>query len=206
MQQRTLEWYQARLGKPTASRFGDIKYGRKPGEWSQVTISYMMELLAERLTGEPKIISSAAIEWGIEHEDEARELYTKKTGMRVFPAPFYDHVWSGGSPDGVIDASGDSDLGGQPIGIIEIKCPYNSANHIAYMLNGPDEHTPQLQANMYFVNAVYCDFISYDPRMPEALQLYIKRVMYDADYVADMMKTATRFADDLDKLEITLRQ
>ena len=188
--QRTIEWHQRRLGKPTASKFGDIKAGRG-AKWSQTTLSYMRELIVERLTGQWVEAYGNAIEWGVEHEDEARELYEARRGVQVNRISFAERDGLGGSPDGLV---GDD-------GCIEIKGPYSSANHIDYMLNGCGDHMPQIQGNIYFGDRQWCDFISYDPRFPEELQLYVIRVERDDKYIADLIARVQEFKGDLEEIQ-----
>jgi hypothetical protein len=198
--QRTIEWHQERLGKPTASRFADIKYARDGKSWSDKTMTYMRELLAERLTGQWNEAYGHAIDWGVEHEDEARELYQSQMKTKVDTVGFIQRDGSGGSPDGVIP------VGAGFKAVIEIKCPYNSSAHLDYILNGIDDHMAQIQGNIYFTDAIWCDFISYDLRMPEGLQLFIKRVNRDEDYIADMMARVFKFTADLDEMEKKVRE
>lgn len=188
--QRTIEWHEQRLGKPTASRFGDIKPGRG-AKWSQTTMTYMLELLAERLTGTWKDQYGPAIEWGLEHEDEAREAYEAERSVKVERIAFAERDGLGGSPDGLIWTDG----------CIEIKCPYNSGNHLDYMLNGCDDHMAQIQANIHCNGRKWCDFVSYDPRMPEGMRLHIIRIERDDLMITDLIARALDFNADLDEME-----
>jgi hypothetical protein len=192
-----MEWHMERLGKPTASQFDKIKPGRGK-TWSDATITYMKELLAERLTGQWVEAYGNAIEWGNDHEDEARELYTVRTGNQVAQVGFIKSLdgLTGGSPDGMVSESE---------GMIEIKCPYVSKNHIEYILNGCDDHWPQIQGNMYFTGAKWADFISYDPRMPEELQLFVIRVERDDNYIVEMIARVQAFLIELDAMERQIR-
>ena len=192
--QRTTEWHLKRLGKPTASQFHRIKPGRN-AKWSDATQTYMRELLVERLTGQWVEAYGMAIDWGNEHEDDARELYEARYGVTVKRESFAERDGLGGSPDGLVG----------PDGCIEIKCPYNSGNHIGYMLDGCTDHLPQIQANIYFGNRKWADFISYDPRFPSELQLYVIRVERDEQYIADLIARVTEFKKDLDELEQKVR-
>jgi len=190
--QRTTEWHQQRLGKPTASRFSDIKPGRsKTDKWSPTTLTYMRELLCERLTGQWTESYGPAIEWGLDHEDDAREAYQAKTGNKVELIDFAEREGMGGSPDGLVGIDG----------MIEIKCPANSGNHIDYILNGCSDHMAQIQGNLYFNNRQWCDFISYDPRMPDGLQLLIIRVKRNQDYIDTMIAMIRDFISDLAEME-----
>lgn len=192
--QRTMEWHLKRLGKPTASRFGDIKPGRGH-KWSDKTASYMRELLVERLTGQWTEAYGNAIEWGVMYEDEARDAYQARTGVTVDRVDFLELDDIGGSPDGLI---GDD-------GCLEIKCPYNSGNHIDYIMGGCGDHLPQMMGIMYLAGRQWCDFISYDPRFPEEYRLYIERVTYDPAAVAEMIARVHDFAADLDELEFRVK-
>jgi hypothetical protein len=127
--QQTEEWFAARLGKFTASRFGDLMTkGRKKDEtFGGTAISYMMEVAAEQLTGQRVQIFGAALDHGTEYEDAARQEYEKRTGVEVEELGFCEiSDYSGGSPDGKVK---DDDK------LIEIKCPYNTVNHLKNVIN-----------------------------------------------------------------------
>ena len=185
MEQRSEDWYKARIGKITASRFKDITYGRKD-TWSQTAQSYALELISERITGERSSggrFSSAACDWGIEYEEEAIQRYEQTHGdvQRVGYVPLT--TWIGGSPDGL---SSDG-------AIIEVKCPYNTHNHLKYILYGCDEHMPQIQGYLWITGRKKCYFISYDPRMPEDLQMHVKTIMRDEEYIKELSERVQAF-------------
>jgi putative phage-type endonuclease len=184
--QRDADWYAARLGKATASRFKDAIAALKSGAPAQAQRDYVTELVVERLTGQrvQKYVT-AAMQWG-DHEPEARTAYERITGRIVEETGFvaHDTLMAGCSPDGLVDWDG----------LIEIKCPYSSANHIETLLNGmPAEHIPQVQGQMWITGREWCDFVSYDPRMPEALQLHVQRIQRDEAFIADLERRVTSF-------------
>jgi hypothetical protein len=194
--QRTEDWYAARLGKATASRFKDAIATKKqtekqkkdglPGDPMQAQLDYCTELVVERLTGQrAQKFVTAAMQWG-DHEPAARAAYERVTGRIVEETGFvaHDTLMAGCSPDGLVDWDG----------LIEIKCPFNTANHIETLLNGmPAEHTAQVQGQMWITGREWCDFVSYDPRMPEALQLHVQRIQRDEAFIADLERRVTSF-------------
>jgi predicted phage-related endonuclease len=195
--QRTDDWYAARIGKATASRFKDAIATKKqtekqkkdnlPGDPMQAQLDYLTELVVERLTQQPvQRYATAAMQWGTEQEPAARAAYERITGTSVEETGFvaHDTLLAGCSPDGLVDWDG----------LVEIKCPWNTANHIETLLNGmPDEHIPQVQGQMWITGRQWCDFVSYDPRMPAELQLHVQRINRDPTYVADLERRVTEF-------------
>jgi hypothetical protein len=184
--QRDADWYAARIGKATASRFKDAIATLKSGDPAQAQRDYVTELVVERLTGQrvQKYVT-AAMQWG-DHEPEARTAYERVTGTSVEETGFvaHDTLLAGCSPDGLVDWDG----------LIEIKCPYNSAVHIETLLRGmPDEHIPQVQGQMWITGRQWCDFVSYDPRMPVELQLHVQRIQRDPSFIADLEARITSF-------------
>ena len=185
--QRTADWFDARLGKATASKFKDAIATLKNGNAAQAQIDYLTELVVERLTNTPaQRVVTAAMNWGTEQEPEARAAYERATGRIVEETGFvaHDTLLAGCSPDGLVDWDG----------LIEIKCPYNSAVHIETLLNGmPTHHTAQVQGQMWITGRDWCDFVSFDPRMPEALQLHVQRITRDPGFIADLEAKVTSF-------------
>jgi len=185
--QRTEDWYAARLGKATASRFRDAIAALKSGAPAQAQRDYLTELVVERLTQAPiQRYTTAAMTWGTEQEPAARAAYERVTGRIVEETGFvaHDTLMAGCSPDGLVDWDG----------LIEIKCPWGTAVHIETLLNGmPAEHTAQVQGQMWITGREWCDFVSYDPRMPEALQLHVQRIQRDEAFIADLERRVTSF-------------
>lgn len=175
------EWRQARCGRITASRIADVMATLKSGKPAAGRKNYVSELVAERLTGEPQDngYTNSAMEWGIQTESEAREAYARKTlaiveetGMVIHP----DMDFAGASPDGLV---GD--------GLCEIKCPKTST-HIDTILSKkiPKKYILQMQWQMSCTGAEWCDFVSYDPRLPEPHNLWIKRVERDEKLIKEI--------------------
>lgn len=180
-EQGGIDWLMSRVGHCTGSRFDDVIRKLKSGKPSAARYTYLMEAVIERLTNKPSnYYFSTAMQWGLDNEAAARCAYEAKTGALVEQVGFKHHPtieWCGVSSDGIVDG----------LRTIEIKCPYNPFNHIETILNGmPEEHTAQVQGGMDAWKLPECDFISFDPRMPEHLQLYVQRVPRDQRYIDAM--------------------
>ena len=192
IEQGTPEWFAARLGKATGSRIADIIAKTKTG-YSTSRANYVAQLVCERLTGKvAESFINAAMQWGTETEPLARAAYEVKTGEMVDQVGFVDHPSienSGASPDGLVGL----------FGMLEIKCP-NTATHIETLLSQqvPTKYITQMQWQMACAGRQWCDFVSFDPRMPENLQLFIKRVEYDPPYVAMLEKEVIQFLMDVE--------
>lgn len=174
MEQRSEEWYEIRKGKVTASAAQNILTPnfRKP---------YMYKLISEILTGtQDKIEPNEYMLWGIEHEEEARNWYTQTKGKLVQEVGFCVADFNAGigcSPDGLVNSDG----------LIEIKCP-SSKWHIQYTIEGPKkDYIVQMQFQMLVTGRRWCDFVTYDPRMPESAKGAIHRVYRDEELQAKML-------------------
>ena len=184
-------WWAARLGKVTASRVADVIAKTKSG-YGAGRANYAADLVVERLTGQKaSSFSNAAMEWGTEQEPYARAAYSAKTGILVEEVGFIDHptvTMSGASPDGFAED-----------GLIEVKCP-NTATHLEYVLAElpPLKYFTQMQWQMACTGRPWCDFVSYDPRLPERLQLLVVRVPRDDDYIKMLEQEVTVFLQELD--------
>jgi len=191
MEQRTDEWFTARLGKVTASRVADVVAKTKNG-YSASRDNYMADLIVERLTGQKaSSFSNAAMEWGTEQEPNARAAYSARTGELVEEVGFIDHPvipMSGASPDGLVNE-----------GCVEFKAP-NTATHLEYLLAGKpvEKYATQMQWQMACTKRPWCDFVSYDPRLPEHLQLLIVRVPRDEKRIAELETEVRKFLAELD--------
>ena len=191
--QRTTEWHAARLGKVTASRVADVIAKTKTG-YGASRANLMADLIVERLTGQPaSTFSNAYMEWGTEQEPHARATYSARTGELVEEVGFIDHpriVNSGASPDGLV---GDE-------GLVEFKCPATST-HLDTLLAGevPSKHLAQIQWQMACTGRKWCDFASYDPRLPEHLRMFVKRVERDDAYIKMLETEATKFLAELEE-------
>lgn len=194
MEQRTDAWFAARIGKATASRVSDIIARTKSG-YSALRANYRAQLVCERLTGaREEGFTNAAMLWGTDHEDEARANYSFMTGNDVQEVGFVDHAaipLTGASPDGLI---GDD-------GMLEIKCP-NTATHIETLLNDAvsDKYVVQMQWQMACSGRQWCDFVSFDPRMPEEMRLYVRRFPRDAGRIAELEREVSAFIAEVDEI------
>jgi putative phage-type endonuclease len=190
--QGTDEWFAARLGKVTASRVADVIAKTKTG-YSTSRDNYMAQLVCERLTGQKgESFSNAAMQWGTDTEPKAREAYMAAKFEIVTEVGFVNHPTieaAGASPDGFV---GD-------LGLIEIKCP-NSHTAIETLLSQtvPSKYNTQMQWQMVCTGRHWCDFVSFDPRLPAELQLFIKRVEYDPVFGAMLEKEVIGFLKELD--------
>ena len=196
MEQRTDEWFAARLGKVTASRVADVIAKTKTG-YSTSRENYLAQLVCERMTGKPaESYSNSAMQWGTDQEPFARAAYEAAKDVLVDELGFAIHPTidgAGASPDGLVGL----------FGLVEIKCP-NTATHIETLLTQtvPTKYITQMQWQMACTQRQWCDFVSFDPRMDEGLQLFIKRVEYDPIYVAQLEKEVINFLMDVeDKIQ-----
>ena len=193
MEQRTTEWHTARLGKVTASRVADVIAKTKTG-YGASRANLMADLIVERLTGQPaSTFSNAHMEWGTEQEPHARAAYSARIGELVEEVGFVDHpsvANSGASPDGLV---GDD-------GLVEFKCPA-TATHLDTLLAQavPAKYVSQMQWQMACTGRKYCDFCSYDPRLPEHLRMFVQRVERDDDYIKMLETEVTKFLAELNE-------
>lgn len=194
MDQRTDEWFAARLGKATASRMADIMAKTKTG-YGATRENYKVELALERITKmQAPGFTNAAMQWGIETEPEARSAYEAATGVFVTEVGLVDHPtieMAGASPDGLV---GDD-------GLIEIKCPESKQHLRNLATKKPDtKYAYQMQWQMACTGRAWCDFVSYDPRFPDHLQLMIVRVDRDDALIAEIEKEVRLFLDEVTKM------
>jgi len=199
MEQHSPEWFAARLGKVTGSRVADLMAKTKSG-YSTSRANYMAELICERLTGQQgERFANAAMAWGTETEPQARAAYEFLTDRAVTETGFVLHPTLadfGASPDGLVGEDG----------LLEIKCP-NTATHIETLLNEavPGKYITQMQAQMACTGRAWCDFVSFDPRLPGDLQLWVKRVDRDAAFITEMESETRAFLTELDAKVEALR-
>lgn len=185
------EWHAVRLGKVTASRIADVCARTKTG-FGASRKNYMAELVAERLTGtRAEGFTNAAMLHGIETEPEARIAYEFYRDATVEQIGFVSHpsiADSGASPDGLV----------RDDGLVEIKCP-NTATHIETLLGGtiPDKYFLQMQWQMACTGRQWCDFASFDPRLPESMRLFVDRVKRDDAAISAIEKDVISFLADL---------
>jgi putative phage-type endonuclease len=186
MEQRSTEWFKARLGKVTASRVADVVARTKSG-YSASRANYLAQLVCERLTGQPQdSFQSAAMAWGTDKEPEARMAYEFLHDVTVTEVGFVPHpkLDAGASPDGLVADDG----------MVEIKCP-NTATHIETLRTEkvPGKYATQMQWQMACTGRAWCDFASYDPRLPEEMRLWVRRVKHDEKLIADLEAEVEKF-------------
>jgi putative phage-type endonuclease len=192
VEQRSPEWFASRLGKVTASRVADVIAKTKSG-YSASRDNYMAQLICERLTGQQgESFTNAAMTWGTETEPLARSAFEAYADVMVEEVGFVPHPsieMSGASPDGLVGL----------FGMLEIKCP-NTATHIDTLLSQtvPGKYITQMQWQMRCCERQWCEFVSFDPRLPQDLQLFVKRVEFDPEYVAMLEKEVIQFLAELD--------
>ncbi len=191
--QGSAAWFQIRCGRVTASRVADVVAKTKSG-YSASRQTYMGELIAERLTGVPaQGFTNAAMAWGTEKEPMARDAYRAQTFDDVVEVGFVIHsriAQSGASPDGLV---GDD-------GMLEIKCP-NTSTHIDTLLSQriPEKYVTQMLWQMSAADRAWCDYVSFDPRLPENMQLFVKRLERDDARIAELETEVTAFLAELEE-------
>lgn len=184
--QRSPEWYRARSGKFTGSRFKDVLTRNPDGKQPKAYENLIWQLVVERITGtfEDTGVDSASLRWGREHEEDARKFYSFDTGESVEKCGFVEHpifkAFVGVSPDGLVGKNGGT----------EFKCPKRSEIHLSRFITGiTDEFMPQVQGCIWACEREWWDWISYDPRMPMHLRMFRQRAYRDDDFIKQMEKT-----------------
>ena len=192
IEQRSSAWFEARLGRVTASRVADVIAKTKSG-YSASRDNYMAQLICERLTGQQgESFTNAAMTWGTETEPLARSAFEAYADVMVEEVGFVPHPsieMSGASPDGLVGL----------FGMLEIKCP-NTATHIDTLLTQtvPSKYITQMQWQMACCERQWCEFVSFDPRLPQDLQLFVKRVEFNQTYVAMLEEEVINFLEELE--------
>jgi len=200
IEQGTDEWFAIRCGKVTASRVADVIATTKSG-YSASRANYEAQLICEILTGKPaESYSNAAMAWGTETEPLARAQYELKTGEMVNQVGFVVHPMieqAGASPDGLVGSEG----------LIEIKCP-NTSTHLDTLLaqKVPSKYITQMTWQMVCTGRKWCDFVSYDPRLPENLQLFVQRIELDEDYAKKLQNEVVMFLAEVNEKVEKLRK
>lgn len=192
IEQGSPEWFEQRRGKVTASRISDIVAKTKTG-YSASRKNYMVQLICERLTGKvEETFQSEAMKRGSELEAKARAVYIIETGNFVEEVPMIPHPTienSGASPDGLVDSDG----------LIEIKCP-NTVTHLDFCRSRrpKKKYLLQMQWQMACTGRQWCDFVSYDDRLPEHLAFRTVRIMRDSKLIAEIETEVIKFLEGLD--------
>jgi len=192
MQQGTPEWFAARCGKVTASRVADVIAKTKTG-YGASRANYRAQLITERLTGMvAESYQNEAMRWGTETEPQARAAYSFMHDAEVIEVGMVPHPsieMSGASPDGMVGTDG----------LVEIKCP-NTATHIETLLSRqvPEKYVTQIFWQMACTGRKWCDFVSFDPRLPPHLQMFVKRVPRDDAAIAALEAEVTAFLAEVE--------
>ena len=194
LEQRTDEWFEARLGMVTASRISEVVGKTSSGSYSSSRANYMTDLILEKLTGKQvEKFSSQAMEWGTEKENDALNVYGFHSSNNVNLCGFIRHneiEGAGASPDGLVGEEG----------LVEIKCP-NSATHLKTLLNGKiaKKYLLQMQFQMACTGRKWCDFVSYDPRFEGNMTIFIKKVDRDDKLIDGLNKEVLLFINEMDE-------
>ena len=193
IEQGSQEWHELRLGKITASRMADVLSNGKGKAPSKTAETYMMELLAEKLTGETKpFFENDAMRWGTETEPQARAMYELKSGYDVREAAFIEHnEFIGVSPDGLV---GDN-------GILEIKCP-TTITQIKRALTDDysKDYYTQIQCQLWVAERDWCDFVSFDPRLDVEASYLLQRIYKDDAFVKAMKEKSYAFIGRMNEI------
>lgn len=197
--QGSAEWLASRVGMITASRISDVMAKIKTGE-AATRADYKAQIVAEILTGQPQgsSFSNAEMQWGTEQEPFARAAYEIANDIMVDTCGLVLHPFierGAASPDGL---AGD--------GLLEVKCP-KTATHLTYLLGGtaPTKYQPQMLWQMACTERPWCDFVSFDPRLPEDLQLFTARFMRDEARIKEMEREVLVFRGEVEALIKQLR-
>lgn len=206
-EQGSQEWLQARAGRVTASRIADVMAKVKSGEAASRR-DYRAQIIAELLTGQPQEdgFTSKEMTWGTEQEPYARASYEVKTGAMVDQVGLVLHPSidrGAASPDGLVGWDGEN----APEGLVEIKCPKTST-HLEYLMAGiaPSKYHPQMLWQMACTGAQWCDFVSFDPRLPEHLQLFVVRFPRDEKRIKEIEAEVQAFLGEVDAILAKLPQ
>lgn len=191
IEQGSAAWLELRRGKVTASRVADVIAKTKSG-YSASRANYAAQLIAERLTGTvAESFTNAAMQWGTDNEPDARLAYEFRHDVEVEQVAFIDHptiAMSGASPDGLVSGN-----------LVEIKCP-NTATHLDTLRTETiaDKYQTQMLWQMACTGAEWCDFVSFDPRLPENLRLWVKRFERDTARIAELEAEVAVFLSEID--------
>lgn len=212
--QKSEEWYEQRRYKFTSSCIHKLMTeprsaeAKKNGELSETAKSYILEKVTEEMGGEIPEFSSPATRWGEDNEENARKAYVAKTSLSVEAVGFVQHnEFYGGSPDNIVL----DNLEEHVVGALEIKCPYNSINHVKHLLIRSADYFKQYHTDYYWqcishmvtLDCHWCDFVSYDPRLKlEEKRLCIYRLYRneeDAKALKDKLETALEYKKEIKK-------
>jgi len=201
VEQRSPEWFSARKGKITSSEIYKIMGESKGKEnsLSDTAKTYLLQKISEKVGGFTTPAVGEALEWGIELEETARKIYEVNAGAEVVPCSFINiGDYYGGSPDSIV----------KPDGVLEIKCPYNTVNHLKHGLITSDAEFQKTSPNYYYqcishmnvTGAKWCDFISFDPRVDSEYIMFVYRLHRNEDeikYMNERIEVAVEYMKEL---------
>ena len=195
LQQGGNDWHLSRVGRVTASKLDAVM----AKDTTALYNDYLMELVLQRITGNREEgFTNSFMQWGIDNEPEARAAYEAQMGCFVKEVGFYTHPrieMSGASPDGLVE----------PDGLIEIKCPSSKTHADSLLTRKPaTKYLYQMLWQMACTNRNWCDFVSFDPRFDDGLQLMIVRIPKDEVMIATLEKAVVAFLAKVDQMVIQL--
>ena len=192
MPQGSLEWLAARAGKVTASRINDVMAAKSTAAYRD----YRAQIVAEILTGQPQEsgFTNAAMQWGTEQEKFARAEYEMFCAWTVDEVGLVIHPTieqGAASPDGLVSTDG----------LVEIKCPKTST-HLQTLVDKkqPRQYENQMLWQMACTGRQWCDFVSYDPRLPEDLQLFVHRFDRDQERIDAIEAAVKQFLTEVNEM------
>lgn len=224
--QRSLEWFRERLGSITGSKLGVLMKSGKGKEkpFSETGLSYIRQLAAERTMNHKLVnddmffqmyldqtdITTKRMAWGTDNEENARLLYTLKTGIKVSDTGSVRYKrmkWFSASPDGII-----KDVSGNTVGCVEIKCP-SQETFVKYvrtvwnartLLNSNPDYYWQCMAEMMCTNTKWCDFVVYNPFQENPI--YIVRINFNDNAAKSILDKVTLANKEIRKTVTALKK
>lgn len=207
-----ITWLRKRAGKVTASSFANFIKKEKGGGYrlsdSKTAEDLIYKIAWERFVINGNLadafnrvsISSKATEHGNDNEGAAVFRYQQVTGIKVdYINKFISEgEWIGGTPDGYIGQDG----------LIEVKCPFNGGNHLKTLLKkeiyNPD-YMYQIQGYLWLSQRKWCDFVTYDPDMPQPLDIAIIRVERDEEIIEALKVVMAKVVEKVKELSLTIK-
>jgi putative phage-type endonuclease len=198
MPQGSPEWLAARAGKVTASRISDVMASKTTAAYRD----YRAQIVAEILTGQPQEsgFTNAAMQWGTEQEKFARVEYELACDWTVDEIGIVLHPTierGAASPDGLVSTNG----------LVEIKCP-KTATHLQTLIDKkqPRQYENQMLWQMACTGREWCDFVSFDPRLPEDLQLFVHRFDRDEKRIEEIEAAVKQFLNEVNEMIDNIRK
>ena len=195
-EQGSPEWKAARAGKVTASKISDVMATLKGGGEAATRRDYRIQIISEILTGTPQddAFINDAMRWGKDNEPFGRAAYEITNGVMVDQVGLVLHPTidrAAASPDGFVEFNG----------LVEIKCP-KTATHLEYLMDGvvPAKYKNQMLWQMACCEREWCDFVSFDPRMPAHLQLFKIRFERDDKRITEIEQAVKTFLAEVDEV------